>query len=343
MSEIVRRRFLQGGAAVGAAFLFPAPFVRSAGAEDVRTLILYNGQHRQTTDAVVQAFAEATGILIAARNGSSAQLANQMIEEGDASPADVFYAEESSPIAALSERGLLAKLDDGILRQVPARYAAKDGSWISVSARCRVVAYNKSMISESDMPASVLDFASDAWKDKVAIVPTSGAFQQQIVAVEQLHGRDKALAWLKGLKENGRVYNTNNAAMQAVEDGDIATALINNYYWFSVAREIGTENMRSALHYIGHRDAGALVTVSAAAVLKSGRKQALAQQFVAYMMSEEGQKVIAASMAEYPLRRGIKSPYALKPFEELDPPDIAPDDLGDGSAALALEREAGLA
>jgi iron(III) transport system substrate-binding protein len=158
-----------------------------------------------------------------------------------------------------------------------------------------------------------------------------------------MKGRDVALDWLKGLKAYGRSYNGNMAALRAVERGEVATALINNYYWFALAEELGHKKMNSALDYIGHKDPGALVTVSAIAALKSSKKGDLAQKFLAYTVSAEGQKVIVDSVAEYPVRPDVKSPFALKPWDELDPPAVTPADIGDASDALALEREAGLA
>ncbi len=347
MHHVTRRRFLQSSALLAgiSTGISTLGGIRGAAAQAAgdTTLTLYNGQHARTTAALVDAFTKATGIKVEIRRGGSSQLANQIIEEGSASPADVFYSEESPPVAALSKRGLLSKLDDATLKQVPSTYVAKDGTWLGASLRSRVVAYNKAMVKESEFPASVLDFATEAWKGKIAYVPTSGAFQEQIVAISQLKGRDAAFNWLKGLKAYGRSYNGNGAAMKAVEAGEIAAALINNYYWFAVAKEVGDAKMKSALFYFGHKDPGALITVSAAGILKSSKKQEAAQKFLAFMVSAAGQQAIVDSVAEYPVRAGIKSPYALKPFSELDPPPVTPDDLGDAADALVLEREAGLA
>lgn len=343
MDHIDRRHFLKTSALVAGTLAIGQFGIGKARAAEETTLTFYNGQHAQTTAALVEAFTKATGIKIDIRKGSSSQLANQIIEEGDASPADLFYSEESPPVAALSEKRLLSKLQDDTLKQVPATYVAKDGSWLGASLRSRVVAYNKAMVKESEFPSTVLDFATEAWKDRIAYVPTSGAFQEQIVAIEQLKGRDAALNWLKGLKAYGRSYNGNGAAMKAVEAGEVAAALINNYYWFNVAKEVGDANMKSALFYFGKKDPGALLTVSAAGVLKSSKKQEAAHKFMAFMVSEAGQEAIAGSVAEYPVRKGIKSPFALKPFDELDPPAVTPADLGDAADALVLEREAGLA
>ncbi len=342
MVKFDRRTLLRNGIVLGSSAIFGSQIMRLAQAQQ-QTLTLYSGQHAQITTNMVDAFTKATGIKVEIRKGGSAQLANQIIEEGGRSPADVFYSEESAPVVKLAEKGLLAPVNPESLKQVLPGYTAKDGTWTGITARCRVVAYNKKMVKESDLPPSVLDFATAKWQDKVAFVPTSGAFQEQIIAIKLLKGRPAALEWLKGLKKYGRIYNGNMAAMRAVERGEIATALVNDYYWFAVAREVGAANMQAALHHIGHQDPGALVTVSAAGILKTSKNQALAQKLLAFMVSAEGQKTIVSTTAEYPLRPGVQSPFALKPFDQIDPPHITPAELGDAADALALRREAGLA
>ena len=343
MTQTSRRTFLRNGLILGTGALLGAPALRSAYAADTQTLVLYNGQHTKTTQALVKAFTKATGIQVEIRKGSSTQLANQIIEEGSSSPADVFYAEESPPADALAERGLLTRLPESTTSQVRPGYTSKNNEWLGVTARCRVTAYNTTMVKASELPASVMDMATAAWKNRVGFVPTSGAFQEQVIAIKLLKGREAALNWLKGLKEYGQIYNGNMAAMRAVERGEIATALVNNYYWFIVANEVGADKMKSAIHYAGPKDPGGLITVSAAGILKTGKHQAAAEKLLAFMVSQAGQEAIADTVAEYPLRPGVKSPFALKPFDQLNPPDVTPAQLGDAADALALRREAGLA
>lgn len=340
MYPVTRRTLLKGAALAAPALI--AGGIRRAGAAG-GPLALYNGQHRPPVEALIAAFTKATGIEVSVRHGSSAQLASQLIEEGAHSPADLFWSEESPSLFALAEKGLLAPLAADTLAQVPPAYAAKDGTWLGATARCRVVVYNKAAVDPATLPASVLDFATEAYADKVAFAPASGAFQQQIMAVMLLKGRDQALAWLKGLRQYGRVYNSDSAAVEAVEGGDIPIALSNNYYWHALAREIGPDDVQSAIHNIGHGDPGTLITVSGAGVLKSAGNAEAAQRFVAFMVSEEGQTAIVGAIAEYPLRPGIVSPFPLTPFDQLDPAPVTPNELGDAEAALALLREAELA
>jgi iron(III) transport system substrate-binding protein len=347
MEKLRRRSVLQQGLALGAALAGPGA-LGLARAADAPRVVLYNGQHKNTTEALVKAFTKATGITVEVRKGGSAQLANQIIEEGERSPADVFYSEESPPVFALAERNLLAQLPKSMLDQVAARYASRDGTWAGITARTRVTVYNKKMVQKPELPASVLEMATAAWKGRVGFVPTSGAFQEQIIAIKLLKGREAALNWLKGLKEYGQIYNGNMAAMRAVERGEIATALINDYYWFVVAQEIGVDKMQSALHYSAHDDPGALMTVSAAGVMKTARDPDAAQKLLAFMVSQLGQETIAATVAEYPLRPGVtspfeKPPYNLRPLSQIDPPNVSPADMGDAADAITLRREAGLA
>ena len=309
-------------------------------AADKVELTLYNGQHKEIGEAIAQAYEAKTGIHVNVRKGSSNQLASQVMEEGQRSPADVIYTEESPPLNNLGEQGFLAKIDPSTLDMLPPDYVAKDGSWMGVTARVRVVAYNPKLIDEKDLPETVMDFAEPQWQGKVGFVPTSGAFQEQAVAIIKLHGREAAEEWLTGLRAFGKTYTNNMVALKAVENGEIATVLVNNYYWFALQREKG--QLDSKLHYFSNGDAGGLITISSAAVLKSSNHPREAQALLAYMASEEGQRVITQTTAEYPLHKGMVSDRGLKPFDELQAPAITPADIGNAEDALDLERDVGL-
>ena len=322
-------------AALGLTLTAPSTY-----AADPVSLTLYNGQHKEVGDNLAAAFEAKTGIHVNVRIGSSNQLASQIVEEGDRSPADVIYTEESPPLNNLGEQGFLAKIDASTLEVLPKEYVAANGTWMGVTARTRVVAFNPKLIKEEELPKSVLDFADPQWQGKVGFVPTSGAFQEQAVAIIKLHGRDAAEEWLTGLRAFGKTYTNNMVALKAVENGEVASVLVNNYYWFALEKEKG--KLDSKLHYFTDGDAGGLITVSSAAALKSSKHPKEAQQLLAFMASEEGQRVITNTSAEYPMRKGMISDRGLKPFEELQPPKVTPADLGNAEEALELERDVGL-
>jgi iron(III) transport system substrate-binding protein len=336
MPLIGRRNLMRGGVAVGGASLFLGGAARAAS----EGLTLYNGQHRATTEALVAAFTQSTGIKVTVRNAESPELASQIVEEGSRSPADLFFSEQSPPIAALQEKGLLAKVDQSSLSAIPAMFSAADGTWIGATVRTRVITYNKKMVSPADLPKSIMDFGTEALKGKFGYVKQDG-FQEQVMAIVHIKGRAAALDWLKGLAAYGRSYNGNRIASNAVENGEIAMALSNNYYWYSLARERGASKLNSALYSFPGNDPGNIFNVSAAGILKSSKNQAAAQRFLAFMVSKAGQEAMVETTAEYPVLAGIVSPFSLPPLSDFRAP-VTPADMGSASAAYALEREAGL-
>jgi len=337
MTGINRRTVLQSGVALAGAAMFGG-LARRANA--ATALTLYNGQHRATTEALVAAFTKVTGIDVTMRNAESPELAAQIAEEGARSPADLFFSEQSPPIASLQEKGLLGQVDPATLALIPAKFNAKDGTWLGATVRTRVITYNRKMISPADMPKSIMDFGTAALNGKFGYVKQDG-FQEQVMSIVHIKGRDAALGWLKGLKQYGRSYNGNRIASTAVENGEIAMALSNNYYWYSLAKEKGAENLNSALYSFPGDDAGNIFNVSAAGMLKSSKNQASAQKFLAFMLSAEGQDAMIKTTAEYPVLAGLTSPYNLPSLAGFTAP-VSPADMGSAADAYALEREAGL-
>ncbi len=315
---------------------------RSSSRSDA-AITLYNGQHEQTTAALVAAFERQTGITVNVRSGDEATLGNQILQEGTSSPADVFYTENTPVLEALREKGMLSPVSPSTLAAVPSRYDSAQGDWVGVSARVSVLVYNSTQIAASQLPSSILDLAERRWKGKVGFAPSETDFQPLITSIVKRDGRATAEAWLKGLQANGKIYPDNETVVAQVNNGESAVGPINHYYWYRLRAEVGRGGMHSAVHYYAPGDPGDLVDVSGAAVLKSSSHQAAAQAFLAFLVSRSGQETIAHSDSyEYPLRLGVEPAPGLRPFAQLRPAPLTPGELGDGSEALALEQKLGL-
>ena len=308
-----------------------------------QTLVLYSAQHEPMTNGLVDAFEKETGATVDIRFGEDEGLANQIVQEGSASPADVFLAENAPPLILLSDEGLLAPVDQSTLDSVPEQFSSAKGDWVGVAARETALIYNPSLISESELPKSVLDLADPQWKGKLSIAPSEPDFVPLVGAIIALNGASTAEQWLAGFGENAKRYNDNEGIVAAVEDGQVAAGVINHYYWFSETAELGADQVNSKLYYFGNQDPGALVDVSGAGVLASSDNQDLAQQFLAFITSTAGQDaMVAAGDWEYPLNPEATLPPGLKPFDQLDPPQVTPSELGDGQQAVELIQQAGL-
>ncbi|WP_343675429.1 iron ABC transporter substrate-binding protein [Paraburkholderia heleia] len=308
------------------------------------SITLYNAQHEQVTNQLAKDFAQQTGIDVKVRSGEGPALAAQLVAEGGKTPADVYFTENSPELMLLEEKGLLAPVQQATLAAVPARFNSPQGQWVGVTARENVLAYNTAKLQPAQLPKSIFDLAKPDWKGKVGIAPSDADFLPLVDAVLAVKGEAATLDWLKGLKTNSQIFDDDEGVVAAVNRGAVATGIINNYYWDRLHAEIGDKKTQSAVAHFADGDVGALVNVSGAAVTKSAHNVDGAQKFLAYLVSERAQKLMAQDHIsfEYPLRPGVASDPINKPFDQLKPPALTIQQLGDDSQAGRLLRQAGL-
>lgn len=307
-------------------------------------ITLYSGQHQQMVRLLVSAFEKQTGIEVRVRDGSGPELANQIIREGERTPADVFFTENSPELVHLENKGLLARVDAQTLSAVPSQYSSADGRWVGVLARENVLTYNPKLVDEDDLPASILDLAKPQWKDMVGIHVTSADVMPVIKAIAIENGHDAALGWLTGIKQNAKLYQHNSGTVNAVNNADVAIGISNSYYYYRLRMQVGKQDMVSRVYHFRNGDPGGLINISGAAVLKYANHPEAAQQLLAFMVSEKAQQMLAQSTVdfEYPLRSGVAANPQLRPLDELQPPQLSVDQIGDDSEALQLLQQAGL-
>jgi iron(III) transport system substrate-binding protein len=316
------------------------------------TITVYSGQHEQTTEHLIGAFEQKTGISVAVRYGDEDQFADQVIAEGSRSPADVFLTENSPPLESLQDKGLLAAVDASTLAKTPSRFNSPQDDWVGVSARVSVIVYNPSLISASQLPTHVSQLADPQYRGKLAIAPGETDFQPVVTAYQHAYGTAATLTWLKAIDANasGHVYPDNETIADEVNRGQAALGIVNQYYWYRLRAEIGAGNVHSKIAYFAPHDPGYVLNVSGAAVLKSSKHQADAQKFLAFLVSRQAQEIIGTpgngadqSLSfEYPIASGVTTRAGEMPFSQLQPYPITIGQLGDGSTAIRLMTEAGL-
>ncbi|MDN5893714.1 MAG: iron ABC transporter substrate-binding protein [Nocardioides sp.] len=310
--------------------------------DDGPFITVYNAQHEELLKELAPKFTDETGIEVKLRNGSDFELGNQLVAEGDASPADVFLTENSPAMSLVEKEGLFAPLEEGTLELIPQAYRPASGDWTGFAARSTVLMYNTSEISEDELPTSIVDLAEPKWKGRVSFSPTGADFQAIVSAVLETKGEAATKAWLEGLAENGEVYDGNNIVMQSVNDGEVETGIAYHYYWYRDQQESGENSSETALHFFTNQDPGAFVSVSGAGVLESSDKQEDAQEFVRWLVDEAGQQALADSYAlEYPLNPDVQLDSQVKPFSALEPPVVDVSALN-GPKVIELMQDAGL-
>jgi iron(III) transport system substrate-binding protein len=293
------------------------------------TLTIYSGREEELVGPLIEKFEEESGTSVEVRYGDSAELAATMAEEGDNSPADVFFAQDPGSLGAVEERGLLAELPESALERVPERFRDPDGRWVGTSGRVRVIAYNTEELSEDEVPDSVFDLTDPKWKGKIGFPPTNASFQAFVTAMRLSQGEEKTREWLEGIKANDpKLYERNTPVVEAVAAGEIQLGLVNHYYLYLVKEE--DPEAAVANHYPPGDDPGALVSVAGVGILEQSDDGDAAREFVDYLLSEEGQRfyVDEAEEAEYPVIEGVEPKEGLPPLDSIEGPDVELSQFG---------------
>ncbi len=305
------------------------------------TLTVYSGREEELVQPLFDMFEKKTGITVDVRYGDSAELAATIAEEGGNSPADVFFSQDPGSLGAVDDE--FEQLPQETLDRVAARFRDAGGRWVGTSGRTRVLAYNTNALTEDQVPDSVFDLTDPRWQGKIGIAPTNASFQAFVTAMRLSAGEEKTKQWLIDLRKNKpKTYEKNTPIVEALATGEIELGLVNHYYLYLVKGE--QPNAPIANHFLAAGDPGALVSVAGAGVLASSGNKDGAEQFVDFLLSDEGQRFYtdSAEEAEYPLVAGIPAKESLPPLDTLEGPNVDLSTFGaELSSTLELLRETG--
>jgi iron(III) transport system substrate-binding protein len=284
----------------------------------------------------LETFTQETGIAVEVRYGDSAELAAQILEEGNNVRADVFFSQDAGALGALANKGITKTLSNEITDLVQSQYKSTEDQWVGISGRARVLAYDPAKVTE--LPTSYKDLMDPSWKGRIGIAPTNASFQAFITAIRVLEGDGVANDFLVAMKENAVLFEKNSIIMQAIQDGVVDAGLVNHYYWYELAAEIGESNMKSEIAWFEDGDAGNLINVAGVAVLSDNPS---ATVFTKWLLGDSAQKFFVEKTREYSMT-GIPEVAGLKPIAEIGAPEFDLSDLDSLAETLELIRKAGL-
>jgi iron(III) transport system substrate-binding protein len=306
-----------------------------------QSITVYSGRNLELVGPLLEQFTEETGIEVEVRDGDSAELAAQILTEGDASPADVFFSQDAGALGALSKAGLLAVLPEDTTALVPDAYRAADRTWVGTSGRARVIIYNPDLVATP--PEDIDDLLDPQYRGKIGFAPSNASFQAFVTGLRILRGDDGAREWLEAFAAQQPVAYENNVGVRdAVDAGQVSVGLVNHYYLYELISEKGEENVTARNQFIGGGDPGGLVNVAGVGVVASTDDEEAAEELVAYLLSQAGQDYFAQQTYEYPLVAGVEAADALPSLSELDPPQIDLSELDSLQQTQELLAETGL-
>ena len=311
---------------------------------DAQTLTVYSGRSEELVQPLIDQFEAESGINVAVRYADSAELAATILQEDTNSPADVFFAQDPASLGTVALAGLFAKLPVSATSRVPAQFADEDGQWVGTSGRARTVVYDTTKVDAAALPDTEDGFVDPQWKGRVAIAPTNGSFLAFVAAKILLDGEAATLEWLEGMKANSApTYPKNSVIVAAVDNGEVATGLVNHYYLYRRIAEEGEANVVAANYSLPGGGAGSLVMPAGVGILASSANPDAALEFISFLLTTRAQEYFATETFEYPIIDGVAASPGLAPLSSLNPPAINLSELATMlDRATDLVAEAGL-
>lgn len=319
-----------------------APAASGGQGETGADLVVYVGRNEDHVRPLVERFEKQTGMTVDARYGSTGELATTILQEGESSPADLFFTQDPAYMGAISEAGLLAELPADILDIVPEGITGAEDDWVGVTARRRVLAYDPAQTGVEALPHSVFELTGEEWAGKVGLAPTHSSFVSFVAGLVAMNGEDEALAWLKGIAANDpQIFDGNEEQLRAIAAGDLEVGLVNHYYVHRLLAEDSSFPVRN--HSFDAGDAGDVLMPTTIGMLASTDHAEAAEAFVRFLLDDDAQRHFLEEVGEYPLRAEVGTPEGERPLDDALIADMKLDEVaGNLDVATDLIARSGL-
>jgi len=292
-------------------------------------LIVYNARNETFVKPLLDNFEEETGIRVRVLSGRE-ELVNQIAEEKDNVQADIFISNDAGAMEYLRQQNLLAANNTSQLESIDERFRAPDGSWVGLSARTRILIYNKDLISEEEMPQTLQELADPEWEGRFMI--TRGGNSSMVThtaALRAVWGDQQTREWLAALNKNaGAITGGHTDIRKAVGSGEHPFGLVNNYYYHLQLEEDRNNNVGAVYPDQGKDEIGAFVNVAGVALINESPNEQNARRFIDWMLEDEQQEEFSYHSRETPLNPEIPTPEGAKEIDRYKPMEINLPDLG---------------
>lgn len=292
--------------------LFPCIMAGEVAAQE---LIVYSGRGERLIKPVLDEFTKRTGIKITLHSAGTVELLNKLLAEGDRSPADIYLTVDAGTLERARTAGLLQPVRSEIIEtNIPPAMRAPDNSWVGLSLRMRIIAYNPQKVK----PAEVKTFESltdPKFKGRLGIRTGSNVYPQSHTAMMIAEkGEAETEKFLRGILANAgdKIYPSDSRAVEAVAKGEVDAVIVNHYYVYGHLRKNPDDG--KILAFVAPPKSA--YNVSGGGILKTGRNKEAAQKLMEFMASDEGQRMFAEENREYPANPKIAAYEGMMKREE---------------------------
>ncbi len=308
----MRNQTLAIAAAAGLAVLAAAP-VQAA------EVNVYSYRQPFLVEPLFKAFTDKTGIevnVVFAKKG----LIERLKSEGAASPADLIFTVDIGRLHDAMKAGVVEPVKTNALAaNIPASLRDPDGNWYGLTTRARLFFASRDRVPEGSI-ATYEQLTEPEWKGRICT--RSGKHVYMVALIASMiahHGKERAEAWLAGLKANlaRRPQGNDRAQVKAIHAGQCDVSIGNHYYFQKMLDDPKQKPWADSVRVVfpNQNGRGAHVNISGASLVKGAPNRANAVALLEFLSSKEGQGIYARVNGEYPVSADVAGPEMLAAFK----------------------------
>ena len=315
-----------------------ASFTGSFGSAEATEINIYSSRSPELVQPMLDAYTAETGvtfnILYLAKG-----MAQRLVSEGEASPADVIMTVDIARLSELDHMGIFAAVDSPILRSnIPAKWRDDDHHWFGLTTRARVAVVSIDRV-QSDELMRLEDLADPRWQGRICTRAGSHPYNRALLASLVAHlGEDAATEWAQGLVANmaRKPQGNDRAQASAIFAGRCDVALMNTYYYGLMKHNLEKteqQDWAKAVRIVflnqGDGDRGQHVNITGAGILDSSQNYDASVQFLEWLSGPKGQSIYSSINYEYPVNPRVMPDEEIASWGSFKADDLPVSDIAD--------------
>ncbi|QTH46345.1 extracellular solute-binding protein [Cohnella sp. LGH] len=292
---------------------------------------IYSARHYNADRAIYDAFENKTGIKVVEVKGTAEELVQRMKREAAVTEAvaDLFVAVDGGVLQYAKEADVLQPIDsEEIIRQVPARLRDSERYWVGIASRARAIAYAKDRVKPEQL-STYEALTGERWRGKVLVRSSGSPYNQSLLAsFIALNGEQAAENWARGIVKNlaREPSGGDRDQIQAIAKGIGDVALVNTYYLGQMLTSGDPEEAEAikqvGIYYPNQQTNGTHLNISGIGLAKHSPNKKAALSLIAFIVSKEGQSLLAQKSFEFPVHAEAEIPEFMREWGEFRPQEL---------------------
>lgn len=305
----------------------PSQAADASHTDQAPTLVVYSERKEHLIKPLFERYTQQTGVPIQYINDSAAVLAERLVAEGEATPADLLLTVDAGNLWQAKQRGVLAVVDSDLLRQrVPAALRDPDNQWFGLSQRARTIVYSTDRVDPSEL-SSYEALADSAWAGRLCLRTSKKVYNQSLVAliIERLGAaatEQVVSGWVANLA--APVFSSDSRLLEAIAAGQCDVGIVNTYYLGRIVAE--RPEFPVSVFWPNQDDLGGVhVNVAGGAITQHAPNREAAISLLLWLASADAQRDFAGLNLEYPVNPAVAAHDMLKAWGDFkaDPTNLA--------------------